>query len=320
MWYQTLGEDAYPVLASTSKVVYKLEDGTYTNVKPSGETEVPVADILDVVFHEDGTAEDVSPLHNTVELFGTTTTTYFNETYGRYAARFDNPWSKTCTGYYKVNYEENEAVRSALADGHTLEMLVMANYEGAIEDVEAKPFSAMQGGGTGFLICKTTTEGRQNEFTFLPNVTESDKSTWRWVNSGKVPEAQKFYHVVGVWNKEEATASIYVNGILCKTVDAPGNFRFAQTGCNWFCIGGDADPNGGGQAWNGDVVIARAYDKPLVATEVIALWKKLNEGSTIADVRDGKRTNGYIYDLSGRRVEKPVKGLYIIDGRKVFVK
>ena len=67
-------------------------------------------------------------------------------------------------------------------------------------------------------------------------------------------------------------------------------------------------------------MIARAYDKPLASAEVIALWKKLNEGSSIADVRDGKTTNGYIYDLSGRRVEKPVKGLYIIDGRKVFVK
>ena len=321
VWYQTLGEDAYPVLTSTSKVVYKLEDGTYTNVKPSGETEVPVADVLDVVFHEDGTAEDVSPLHNTVELIGETTSTYYNETYGRYAARFDNPWGKTCTGYYKVDYEENEAVRSALADGHTLEMLVMGNYEGTLEDVEAKPFSAMQGGGTGFLICKTTTDGRQNEFTFLPNVTETGSSTWRWVNSSTVPEPQKFYHVVGVWNKEQATASIYVNGVLCKTVDAPGDFKFASAGCNWFCLGGDpANASSANASWKGDLVIARAYDKPLVSAEVIALWKKLNEGSSIADIRDSKTTGGYIYDLSGRRVEKPVKGLYIIDGRKVFVK
>ncbi len=26
------------------------------------------------------------------------------------------------------------------------------------------------------------------------------------------------------------------------------------------------------------------------------------------------------YDLSGRRVENPVKGIYIVNGRKVFIK
>ncbi|MBQ2126880.1 MAG: hypothetical protein II198_04395, partial [Bacteroidaceae bacterium] len=27
-----------------------------------------------------------------------------------------------------------------------------------------------------------------------------------------------------------------------------------------------------------------------------------------------------IYDLQGRKVEKPAKGLYIVDGKKVFIK
>ena len=32
----------------------------------------PTADMLDVVFHEDGTAEDVSPMKNEVKLVGNT--------------------------------------------------------------------------------------------------------------------------------------------------------------------------------------------------------------------------------------------------------
>jgi hypothetical protein len=52
-----------------------------------------------------------------------------------------------------------------------------------------------------------------------------------------------------------------------------GNFNFATGTCNWFCLGGDADPNGGGQGWTGDLVIARAYDKPLDADEAGALWQ-----------------------------------------------
>ena len=283
-------------------------------------TEAPVADLLDVVFKEDGTAEDVSPMHNTVEHFGTSST-YYNETYKRYVANFDNPWGGTCTSYYKVDYETNEAMRSALADGHSLEMVVMGDFEGALADVEAKPFSAMQVGGTGFLICKTNTEGRQNEFTFLPNVTTSGSSTWRWTTSGVVPQARTYYHVIGVWNKEEQKSYIYINGTLCKTLDAPGDFKFATEGCNWFCLGGDpSDATTANAGWKGDVVLARAYDKPLTREDAALLWKKLNDETPVGIVREARTPSSAIYDLSGRRVEKPSKGLYIIEGRKVFVK
>ena len=317
-WFQTLGKDAYPVLDNTHKVVY-FADGVYYNEK---DETVPEADLLDVVFHEDGTAEDVSPMHSTVELCGTTSSTYYNQTYKRYTARFENPWGKTCTGYYKVDFESNEAIRSALADGHTLEMLVMGDYEGTIEDVEAKPFSAMQGGGTGFLICKTNSEGRQNEFTFLPNVTTTGNSTWRWTNSGVVPQAKTYYHVVGVWNKEESKAYIYVNGELCNTIDASGDFRFANAGCNWFCIGGDADPNGGGQGWTGDVAIARAYDKALTPEEAAALWNKLNDETGIGVISADALPSAPIgiFRLDGVRVDKAQHGVYIIDGKKKLVK
>ena len=318
-WGQELGKDEYPSPICPMKVI-KKDDGTYENegTEPVEPT-APKADILDVVFNEDGSAEDVSPMHNTVEHVGTTSSVYFNETYQRNVARFENPWSKTCTGYYKVDYETNDAIRSALADGHSLEMLVMPDYEGALQDVEAKPFSAMQGGGTGFLVCKTNASGSggKNVFTFLPNVTESGNSTWRWVTSGVVPAPKTYYHVVGVWNKEEAKAYIYVNGELCNTVDAPGQFRFANSGCNWFCIGGDADHNGGGQGWTGDVAIARAYDKSLTGEEVALLWNSIPSG--VATISEDAAPFG-IFRLDGVRVEKAQQGIYIINGKKVLVK
>ncbi|MCR4921639.1 MAG: chitobiase/beta-hexosaminidase C-terminal domain-containing protein [Bacteroidaceae bacterium] len=238
---------------------------------------VPVADLLDVQFNSDGTAVDVSAMKNTVEHVGETSSVAYHPAFGHYVATFNNPWSTTCTSWYKVDFESNEAFRNALADGHSLEMLVKGHYDGTIANAEAKPFSAMQGGGTGFLICKTNSSGRQNEWTFLPNVTTSGSSTWRWTNSGVVPESDVYYHVIGVWNKEEQKAYIYVDGELKNTVDAPGEFRFANSGCNWFCVGGDADSSGGGQGWNGDVVLARVYDKPLSTNEVGALWDAVAE-------------------------------------------
>ena len=214
-------------------------------------------------------------------------------------------------------------MRTALADGHSLEMVVMGDYEGAIQDIEAKPFSAMQSGGTGFLVSKTNDSGRKNEFTFLPNVTTSGSSTWRWTNSGVVPQAKTYYHVIGVWNKEESKSYIYVNGKVCAAVDAPGDFKFATSGCNWFCLGGDANPNGGGQGWAGDLVIARAYDKALTQDDVTALWKKLNTETGIEMVQGSrlKLQDDAVYDLTGRKINGALpKGLYIINGKKVLIK
>jgi hypothetical protein len=113
-----------------------------------------------------------------------------------------------------------------------------------------------------------------------------------------------------------------VNGELCNTIDASGDFRFANAGCNWFCIGGDADPNGGGQGWAGDVVIARAYDKAITRGEAAALWNKLNEEPGIGIISPAAQPSAPIgiFRLDGVRVDKAQHGVYIIDGKKKMVK
>ena len=46
-----------------------------------------------------------------------------------------------------------------------------------------------------------------------------------------------------------------------------------------------------------------------------------NEATALTPVNSEKRmVNSEIYDLQGRRVENPTKGLYIKDGRKVIIK
>ena len=236
----------------------------------------PKADMLDVVFHADGSAEDISPMQNTVEQVGTGTYTRFSNAYNRYIATFTNTWTSNPSSYYRINFENNTEFRKKLADGHTLEIVVMPNYNGTIPNTECKPFSAMQSGGTGFLV--TTISGsRQNELCFLPNVTTSGSSTWRWATSGVVPQPKVYYHVVGVWNKEEGKAYVYVNGELKNTIDAPGNFKFASSGCNWFCIGGDpGSATSATNGWQGNIVLTRVYDAPLTQHEVSLLWDEVD--------------------------------------------
>jgi hypothetical protein len=108
--------------------------------------------------------------------------------------------------------------------------------------------------------------------TFLPNVSTTGSSTWRWCTSGIVPQARRFYHLVGVWDKSKGKAYVYVDGELRNTITASGSLVFPSSGCTWFCIGGDPGSAEGAQAgWTGDIVLARVYDKPLGAEEVSAL-------------------------------------------------
>ena len=177
------------------------------------------------------------------------------------------------------------------------------------------------GSRSGVLI-STKSDARQNEFTFLPNVSTTGNSTWRWTTSGVVPEAGKFYHIIGVFDQLNCKARIYVDGKLCNEVDAPGIFRFANDGCKWFCIGGDPGSNNSiGNSWRGDVALARVYGKALTDKEVQKLVKKFNGATAIEQVasQETKAPTG-IYTINGIRVQKTTKGLYIINGKKVMVK
>lgn len=263
------------VLSASANALSADRDATLVFSTPSDpdlKVNVPIiqkssiADLLDVVFDSNGTATDVSPMKNTVQtIAGDGMTTYYNDQFGRYVGWFNHsPGSNNTDGYFKVDFENNETFRKALADGHTLETVFMFNDDLPI-NVEIKPFSAMQSGGTGFLI---TNNARNNQITFLPNTTGG----WKWTQSGITPAKGMYYHVVGVWDKVAGKSYVYVNGELKATADAAGTFNFATAGSNWFAIGGDSDANSLGNAWKGDIVTAKIYDDPLSKTSVNALW------------------------------------------------
>ncbi|MBO4641868.1 MAG: discoidin domain-containing protein, partial [Bacteroidaceae bacterium] len=276
--------------------------------------QVPKADLLDVVFNEDGTATDVSDSKMTVETFGSP----FIVKSAKYGINVlcmrNETWSKTPTSYFRVDYEENADYLAALADGHTLECLVRPYWDGDLADVECKPFSSHQGGGTGFLICKKS-GARDNEFTFLPNVSETGKSTWRWANSGVVPQKGVYYHIVGVYDKANAVAKIYVNGELKNTIPAPGNYLLASSGNNKFIIGGDPGPINsvqglGTTSWQGDVAMARVYSEPLTDEQVAAVYESVKAMDTGAiDHRDFDGADGKWTFEKADNLLKPAEGI-----------
>ena len=244
---------------------------------PEVKLNQPVADLLDICFNPDGSAKDISSSQRAVTLFpGSTHMNYYNEGLSRYVAYFNNPFNKSITsGFYKIDYENDAEYKAKIADGHTLEMMFRMERH-ADGEYEIKPFSSMEGGGTGFLITKKKAYG--GDITFLPNVTTDGNSNWIWTQSGVVPELGTYYHVVGIWNKEEGKSYIYVNGELRGTQNAVGEFKFPSDERNWFCIG--ADPSKKTTAnvpFKGDVAIARIYDAPLDAQQVQELWNKVKD-------------------------------------------
>ena len=274
----------------------------------SSKHEAPVADLLDVEFKDNGSAEDLSPMKMRVRATNKAgISTYYNKNFGRNAVSFSNAWGGTVSGNYRVDYSTNTAFRNALADGHTLEVVVMANFDGLLSSTsnnkEAKCFASHQAGGTGIMVC-TTSRGSsgQNEFTFLPCV-----GSYRWATAGTAPEKGVFYHIVGVWDKEEGRAKLFVNGNLVSNVAASGAYTEPSAKSLWFCIGGDASDSTPSNGWKGDVVIARVYDDPLTAAQVKALWTDVETGCSV-------RNDNIVDDMTVYSLPVRAGGYYPIRG------
>ncbi len=233
----------------------------------------PTANLLDVVFNADGTAKDVSPAAYTISAVeGMAMTTVYSNRYERYISRFNHSaGSGVSSGYYKGDYTTDQSFKDALSSGHSLEAIFMLDVDKPLPNLEIKMFSSHQGGGTGLMIGNNS---RNNSIIFLPHV----GGQYIWANSNIIPERGKYYHVIGVWNKEEGKAHVYIDGELKGSVSASGNFQFPSAGSTWFGIG--ADPSGATaahSAWKGDVVLSRVYDKPLNEKDVEQLWNQVKD-------------------------------------------
>ncbi len=319
----------FPRYVSVEASVYKITfdyEGKQAVVTLTQES-APKADLLDIVFKEDGTAEDVSPLkHAVITKDAPTLMTYYSDMHKRHVANFRHAHgSSVTTGYYRVNYKANDDFISRVADGCTFESIIMLGDTDP-SNAEVKWFSSMQAGGIGFIL---PTHDRSKCITFLPNVSTTGSSNWRWTHSQVQPEVGKYYHVVGVWNKEEGKTYIYINGQLSGTASAPGNYVPVAAGAESFIIGGDPESNQTtcASAWNGDIVTARIYDEPMTADQIAGLWQaaafdESAKAFTITDLQYMSTCevgSGYKYSIYGKGFEQgDVIELQKTDGSATF--
>ena len=246
-------------------------------VHDMGEVSISEGTLLDVAFRADGTAYDRSAYGRTVNYVSKAgcLSVYKNYNFGGYVANFKptTMGDAFAAGFYQFDYDGNTTFKSDLEDGFSMETLFRLDKSVSGYTKEVKMFSSQNAGGAGLMISKND---RGNEITFLPNVsTSSSTSTWIWACSGITPQQGQYYHVVGVYDKANQKAHIYVNGTLAKSYDAKGNYRHPKSGSHWFCVGGDAGTNNIAEAmFDGDIAIARVYSDPLSASKVAELYNE----------------------------------------------
>lgn len=252
-------------VGSSATAMYLLDLYNKLQAARSGLQE-PQADLLDVQFNADGSATDISPAHHSITKVGNPVVTY-NEEYGRNMVSLTNAYGGAGMNFYKTGlYSGTPDFITKLSDGHSIETVFRTRL--AIQNKEAKVLSSHQAGGTGLMIC-TQGNGKNggNEITFLPNI-----GGWKWATSGVIPEVDVYYHVVGVWNKDEGQAYIYINGELKNTVSANGTLTLPSASSQWFGIGADPSGNNGEASGSWDIVTSRIYDQPLTDYQVSLLY------------------------------------------------
>ena len=261
---------------------------TSAGVSAQTGTELPVADLVDIVFQKDGSAIDKCG-HNVRKRGGCTAV--WNSKYNRYCGVA----STANTDYYSIKCWKNATVgddiNTKLAK-KTFTMETLVKVTGSFDDTdkEVKVFSGTQGGGIGLMTCKIANSPTkdQHPWTFLVGTkNSSNTNTWQWTTDKNTPSTGVFYHLVGVYST--SGAKLYVNGVkVAETSFTAAFFPITNTNNSFHLFGDPTDSPESGwntlytcqQGTSGEMAIARMYGKSLTDAEVKALYNNLTSGST----------------------------------------
>ena len=138
---------------------------------------------------------------------------------------------------------------------------------------------------------------------------DEDNLLWQDVQPDYYIDANGYYAEEGIniaYNEDDTAGNVVSFDIFNEGVDVTGAIATKLI----FSVPEDATPEDGyaRRAWSYE------YNISLMGKEAY------EEALAVTDVKSASKKSGAIYDLSGRRVVKAAKGLYIKDGKKFFVK
>ena len=227
---------------------------------------ITAADLLDVEFLADGSAMNGTFTKLTSVNHGSVTTSY-NSIYKRYECDLTaNTHHSTPTKFYQFLFGNSSGFMGKLADGHSVEALLRIPATPP-NDNSADAFSNYQNGGSGISIRKKNLCGYFHI-----------GGSYRTVDSGVTPEANRYYHIVASWNKATGAFDIYVDGELKSTLTGmTGDYKQPDDGNRYYVVGGNPNGSNAADAFSGYVTFARIYDAPLTAGQVKTLYNALTK-------------------------------------------
>lgn len=276
--------------------------------------DIPEADLLDVVFNSDGTATDKSASANEISSFGDTSVLLDDVTGMNVFDQTGNAWGAKQQGAY--TFDMTGDLWDGLSNGFSIEALVCPTWDG--DDVPTNwcgIFGLAQSGG--FMLGVSA-----QKWLFQASI----NGAWANGRGAEKIEKDKWAHLVGIWNQTAGTLSMYVNGDLTGLVSASGELRAPNVVDDTKCyIGADMNGTVSGTepeaSFQGKIAYVRLYDVAMPGAAATELYRRAAETAIDEIEAAGKETKPYgIYNLMGQRVMKARHGIYIIDGKKVFVK
>ena len=358
-WYQTLGEDEYPLLFDTHKIVYLADDGSYTNEKPStsplGSKDNPfvvktAADLSGLLNLLVSGRTNYIVMQDDVDMAGVTDWTPL----------FNIP--DQSNGYPFIDFDGQGHVIRNLTSNTT------GSYDycglfgvlcGNVRNLGVENATVECAGGTGILAgyLGHSTYGRP---CYIENVWVTGKVTANGYCGGMFGNIADESHITNCYaNVEVNGTSDYTGGIIGRVRNkvVMNNVYAAGSSNHGGIIGGGfqtATPAGSYTnvaVWNNTVKNFGPvrdtdemsgilyYDGNNFAdlqSQVVAwdprVWScDMEPGSypILADfdpvgikgvtASESIQTIG-IYNLAGQRLSKPAKGINIVDGKKILVK
>ncbi len=304
---------SYTLYGSTDEIVnaiyveHKKYQGEKVSIKNTPETAYSVAKMKELVDAGEGLSEEVYVKGIISSISSVTaggTATYFI---------VDNEGDEFSAQIYKGNYLENHAFDTAndIKIGDEVIVYGLITLYGSTYEINSGNYIYSLNGETKYV------EKEQKDITNTPETAYTVAQAIELINDG-----------------EGLTQQVYVKGIITEIVSLDAeNYKRAQ-----YDIADEAGAEQFLRIYNGYYLEGHdfvANDQIKVGDQVVVYglltkYKELYEmaqnnyiyslnGETTDGISSIKTTqkNGAIYDLSGRRVEKAVKGIYIVNGKKV---
>jgi len=271
----------------------------------------PQGDLLDISFAKSGAASDLSPMVNRISKVGFPAAV-FAEELGQYVyCNLRTEWGMAPDRYHYFDMQGK--IWNQLTDGFSVEGYVCPAWS---EDQQPSRWCSIlgyqQNGGFGLVVAG---DGKWLFQLHLGDAYVDLKSTIP-------PVKDKWTHLVGVWDKKGGKAYLYVDGMLAAERECSGDLNAPNTSYKRCFLGCDLNgPDGTAEAaFRGHIANLRLYRDALSAADIAYLYEKTTYLPVVQAAGMGDSFPQGTYNLLGQKVQDPVSGICIRNGRKFLIR